>query len=274
MNVDVAAFNTLEAGPWDQSRADTSRHIGYLKNFVHPDIAVGLNFLDVSSGANIRVRGLAEDVTEDAMTIHLQSWSETSLYGAGCITLRADSDDPDFHIGQFQASGVKPKASAQIQFERVFSSPPQVVVWLNILDMEKGKNWRVNATATDITAKGFTVNLETWDDTILYNASASWIAYPSDKEGVASGTYSTYDSRSSGDNPPLNSGRVNFPPGRFARTPKVLVALNNLDFDARHNLRIKLGADSVSPDGFDWHIDSWDDTIMYAGGVSWLALDY
>jgi len=137
--------------------------------------------------------------------------------------------------------------------------------------MAQDKNWRVTATATDVTATGFTMHLDTWWDTVLYVATAAWIAYPSDKAGVASGSYSTQDVRP-WDKPQLtNSGRINFPAGTFTGNPNVLIAFNSLDIDHSRNLRLKLSADSVSKDGMNWNIDSWYDTILYLAGASYIA---
>ena len=163
------------------------------------------------------------------------------------------------------------KTSRQITFERAYLSPPKVIVWLNSLDLASGKGWRVSATATDVTPTGFTLHIDSWSDTVIYSAAAAWIAYPSDKAGVVSGSYSTSDVRP-WDKPQLyNSGRADFPRGAFQRTPTVLFALNELDIDPGHNLRLRLAVSSVSKDGLDWHVDSWWDTILYSASASFIA---
>ena len=51
--------------------------------------------------------------------------------------------------------------------------------------------WRVRASATDISSTGFTLHIDSLDETQLFGAGASWIAYPAGKVGVVSGTCRT-----------------------------------------------------------------------------------
>ena len=280
MDLDIASFNTMEVRPWDQPAKDAVMQKDFPIPFLSPPkLAVGLNWLDVGNGANIRVTAFADDITTSSMNIHINTWADTTLYSAGCTWFPSGTatNDPDFQVGQFSTTedhpwqNPQPKTSHRIEFENPYPCPPKVIVWLNELDMAQGKNWRVWATATGVTATGFTLHLDSWADTLIYSATAAWIAYPSDKAGVVSGSYGTGDVRPP-DKPQLaNSGRVDFPCGAFQQAPTVLIAFNEMDINAGHNLRLKLSADSVSKDGFNWHIDSWADTILYDGGASYIA---
>ncbi len=275
--VNLQSFNTTEVRAWNRpAKEAVKRKLFPIPCNSSPTLlAVGLNCLDIKYSANIRVKAFTDNTTTLGTNVHINTWADTTLYSAGCTWFPSGSavNDPDFQVGQFCTTEDHPwrkrqlKTSRSIVFERAYASPPKVVVWLNQLDMVLGKNWRVAATATDVTATGFTLHLDTWADTRLYFAAAAWIAYPSNKAGVFSGSYST------GDVPPqlAHRGRVNFPRGGFRRAPTVLVALNSLDIDARYNLRVRLGADSVSKDGLNWHIDSWADTILYSAGASYIA---
>ncbi|KAK3944177.1 hypothetical protein QBC46DRAFT_375581 [Diplogelasinospora grovesii] len=282
--MDIASFNTMEIRPWDQPTKEAMKRQTYPAPYnTPPKFAVGLNWLDIDHATNIRVKAYADNITKTAADMHIDTWADTTLYSAGCTWMRIAADDPDFQTGQFSTQDDHPwqnpqmKTSRAIKFDRPFAAggaaaPPKVVIWLNVLDMQAGKNWRINATATDVTATGFTIHLDTWADTVLYVASAAWIAYPAGKPGVTSGTYNTQDVRP-WDKPQLaNSGRVNFPAGVFQGTPKaVLLAFNSMDIDQGKNLRLRLSADSVSKDGFNWHADSWYDTILYSAGASYIA---
>ena len=66
--------------------------------------------------------------------------------------------------------------SFTIKFKTHFSSPPKVIVGLNALDVNHKYNTRVSATANEVTAKQFRLNIKTWADTVLHWASAHWIA--------------------------------------------------------------------------------------------------
>jgi hypothetical protein len=141
-----------------------------------------------------------------------------------------------------------------------------------MLDMSKDYNWRVIATADDISSKGFTINIETWADSILYAATVHWIAYPSDKAGVTSGTYKVTDNGPWNQPALENLGRVNFPAKTFKSPPVVLTALNRLDIDHSYDLRVKLGATGISAKGMDWRIEGWYDTFLFDAGASYIAL--
>lgn len=158
----------------------------------------------------------------------------------------------------------------QITFARPYTAAPKVVIWLKDLDMAKGKNKRVAAFATNITPTGFTININTWGDSILYSGAASWIAYPSNKAGVTSGTYNTLDVHPSDRPQQYTEGKVDFPRGMFSTLPNLLVAFNGFDFAGNANLRANLGA-GFSKDGMTWSLKTRDDSTMYSAGASYIA---
>lgn len=275
--LDIASFNTLEIRPWDKPAQAATKRQEFAKPFSSPpSLAVGLNWLDLERTGNVRVKAFPDRVTNTSADMHIDTWADTILWSGGCTWFA--SGDPEFQVGQFSTVDDHPwdkpipQTSRRIKFDRSYGAAPSIVVWLNQLDMEIGRNWRVKAYATDIDAHGFTIHIDTWADSILWSASASWIAYPAGKPGVASGRYSTEDMRPWNQPQLFNAGRADFPEGAFEGPPKVLIALNSLDMDQAHNLRVKLSADSVSKNGMNWHIDAWADTVLYMAGASYIAL--
>ncbi|KAK3369907.1 hypothetical protein B0H63DRAFT_497148 [Podospora didyma] len=243
-----------------------------------PSLAVGINYLDFGNDKNPRLTVYADKTTTTSTDIRVDTWSDTHFYAAGATWFRHAANDPDYQSGSWSTEDDHPWSSPQettskrITFSRPFASaPPKVVVWLNKIDILGSKNYRVKAFATDISTTAFTLHLDTWSDTTLYRAAASWIAYPASKQGVASGSISTDDIRPS--QPPVaaNSARLNFASGTFTAAPKVLIALNTIDVGQSQNLRLKTSADGVSKDGFTWHIDGWSNTVVYRGGASYIA---
>ncbi|TKA68258.1 hypothetical protein B0A49_08020 [Cryomyces minteri] len=109
---------------------------------------------------------------------------------------------------------------------------------------------------------------------VLNGAAMCWIAFPRNKACVASGSFSTSDVRSWSNPRPKNSARVAFPKGAFTKPPTVLVALNSLDMAGNSDLRIKASVDEVTSEGFRWHLDTWDDSTLYAAEASWIALGF
>ena len=66
--------------------------------------------------------------------------------------------------------------SFTIKFKTDFTGPPKVIVGLDALDVNHHFNTRVTATANEVTAKQFRLNIKAWADTILYWANVHWIA--------------------------------------------------------------------------------------------------
>lgn len=152
-----------------------------------------------------------------------------------------------------------------------YSEPPNVMVWLSALDIDKSRNYRVRALARNVTATGFDLDIESWLDTILYSATASWVAYPKNSDGAVSGRVSTLDVRSWFPAVPENSKEVAFPAKFFDKVPKLFVGISEIDMDSSANLRVKTYADSVTKDGFVWHGDTWLDSQLYAVSADWIA---
>jgi len=67
-------------------------------------------------------------------------------------------------------------ANFPITFAEKFSNPPNVVVAINMLDVSNGANTRVTVSAQNVTATGFTLQVSTWADTVLYSVSGMWYA--------------------------------------------------------------------------------------------------
>jgi hypothetical protein len=63
-----------------------------------------------------------------------------------------------------------------VVFERPFSAPPVVQLGVVGLDASKDHNLRLRVRAEDITPSGFTLVVETWLHSQLWNVDVSWLA--------------------------------------------------------------------------------------------------
>lgn len=95
----------------------------------------------------------------------------------------------------------------------------------------------------------------------------SWVAYPSDRPRVASGTQ---DTRSSVQPQVYNSAFEPFETV-FDHPPKVFLAINALEMDHERDMTLEVSAENVSAVGMSWHLDVWSDSILYSAGASYLA---
>ncbi|KAJ9624976.1 hypothetical protein H2203_004927 [Taxawa tesnikishii (nom. ined.)] len=260
-----------------------------------PNLAAGFKSLDLSCEAAVRANLVVDNISTESFKITLETWGTSTLYSASATWIEHRARARECFFGQFDtqdlpkaaqkaASGAsKPAAkpppqenSKQIKFPRALDRDAEVVCWLNRIDMASGedRNYRVHAYATHVTSEGFTAHIDTWSDTMLNGAAMCWIAFPKDKQLVASGSFSTGDVRSWSNPKPKNSARVSFKQGKFAKPPTVLVALNMLDMAGNSDLRVKVDADEVTEEGFRWHLDTWEDSTLYAAGASWVALGF
>lgn len=273
-----ANFNTQEVRLWNNPQLLNSKD----KPLPARDLKfpMGLTWLDIDRKANIRIKGYTDNVQPTTVKVHLDSWADTTLYSAGCTWMDIAANDRDFQCGSFATTDDHPwnqpqaTTSRRINFTQPYAQPPQVVVWLNQLDMDKGHNWRVKAYASDINATGFTIHIDTWADTILYSATTSWIAHPSNRTNIASGSYNVTDVRP-WNTPQLNNSKAITFSKQFERTPKVYSAINVMDIGNTGNLRLKMSQTDITNRGMTWHLDSWADTVLYQVGASYIAVqDY
>lgn len=275
----IGTFHTKELRSWKQVRAKTSKVVSFTHAYsTIPSLLLGLTAVDVGNGANVRVKSYTSKIQLDRFEVNLDSWEETTLYGAGCAWLEIEADDKDFQFGSYHTIEDHPWTRPQIHntrkitFKRAFATAPHVVVWLSCIDLSSGKNWRIKTFATDVSAKGFTIHIDTWADSVLYTAVASWLAYPVDRAGVTSGSFTTLDIRSWAQPQLYNSGHEAFKSGVFEKPPKMFLALNSLDMGRGRNMRLSVKADNVSATGMTWHLDSWEDSVLYSAGASYIAL--
>lgn len=274
----IGKFHTNELRSWKQVRHKTSKGVSFADKYsAPPSLVIGLTAIDVGHHANARVKSYTSGIQPDRFEIHLDSWEDTKLYGAGCAWLEFEAES-DFQFGSYNTVEDHPWTRPQIHntrkitFARAYSTTPKVVVWLSCIDLSSGKNWRVKTFATDVSPVGFTIHIDTWADSILYTAVASWVAYSAGKEGVASGSFTTLDTRSWNKPQMYNSGHEGFQNGVFEKPPRMFLAINSLDIDHGQNLRLGVTADHVSAGGMTWHLNAWEDTILYSAGASYIAL--
>jgi hypothetical protein len=84
---------------------------------------------------------------------------------------------PEFYNRTYKGRVVVTK---DVNFDQPFKSQPQVTVCLQKIDLGDPKDPsrinRLSVYARKVTPKGFEMCFETWDDSVVYNAAASWIA--------------------------------------------------------------------------------------------------
>lgn len=270
-------FNTQEVRPWYQPQANTSKIEFYRKPYVNvPRIAHGLNYLDIDQVTKLRVRATVSNVATDKFTANLNSWADTKLYATGMTWLELGPRFDAVQSGSFDTLSVRPwnqptpDTSIHISFMSAFSQPPKAVAWLTGLDFDKSRNWRVIASATNIDTSGSTIQIGTWADTLLYSATATWLAYPTDSTDMFSGRFDTREVSPWNAPRQDTAGYVSFPSG-LTKVPRVAMALDSLDYQTTKNLRLRLSTSSVTPAGMIWHLSCWADSVQYSAGAQYFG---
>ncbi len=276
---DTGIFNTMDVRAWFFPQLVNSKPVVFKSPYsLAPAVAIGLTELDMGNNANIRIAASSADVSTTGFTVSLNAWADSVLYSAECTWLKIVAGDPDFQVGTFSTIEDHPwdkpqhNTSRRINFKRPYANPPEVIVWLNELDVDNNANCRVNAYVTNVDSEGFTVHIDSWYDTVLYSGGVTWISVPTGKPGVVSGMYSTMNVRPWDQPRADTSGQITFPAGRFSSPPLIFSALCELDVDRKSNLRVVSSVTDVSTAGFTWHLDSWHDTVLYSAGCGYIAL--
>ncbi|KAG0125886.1 hypothetical protein HOY82DRAFT_629744 [Tuber indicum] len=275
----TGSWNTQDVRQWDKPQMATSKVITFKKPFVAPPrLPLGFNSLDISKDANIRVVAAATDITKESFKASISTWYDSTLYSAGASWLEVSPGHLEYQNGEFSTQEdhpwdqPQPETSRRINFDRPFVTPPKVIIFLKQIDMDRTQNCRLRTWASGIDATGFTIHIDTRDGSILYSAIAGWIAYPEDRRYVFSCKVNTQDLRPSNKPQLKNSKRIDFGGLKFWKPPNIFMAICELDFNRRANLRIKVEAKDVTESGLTWHMDSWGDSIFYAASASILAV--
>ena len=241
-----------------------------------PHIPHGFRALDIDKNANIRAKSTIKLLTKHWAESYITTWGDTTLHSGIDTVFALAPNNPDFLTGErmrnLLVDPTDPPA-VRVNFERPFTTPPKVVVFLNYVDLDKNHNWRIITTAVDIDENGFMLNIDTWADTILYAAQACWIAYPAERKHIFSTAVNTMDVRPWYLPQLQQSGKIKFDTVEFWKDPSVFIALNSFDISIRANLRVDVHVDNVSKTGLVWHIDSWSDTVLYSAGASIIAFN-
>jgi len=91
---------------------------------------------------------------------------------SGRITMHSDESEWRLHEGEGNRS-----ADKIVHFQAPFQSPPQVIVGLTMVDIERNRNARLAVEVTDVQTGSCQVEFKTWLDTLVWGAEASWIAF-------------------------------------------------------------------------------------------------
>ncbi|KAK6532468.1 hypothetical protein TWF281_006657 [Arthrobotrys megalospora] len=185
-------------------------------------------------------------------------------------------DDPDIQCGMIDwadrgkgTSTVSATDLPDVFFERSYSMPPDILMFLNTFVFKPNVPRRIKAITQGIGQQGFLPRIVTGVNPIL-DATVAWIAIPKDSMRFDCGTFEVSSKTSP-------AGTVHFTKWKFPKKqpPKVFIGLTGFDRDYNRPFRYSAAITGVSHEGFSWAVRNWDDTaVAYAWNmvVSWVAI--
>lgn len=221
-----------------------------------PEVVLGLRELNADGGNTLRIQTWAEKIQADKFCINLHTWMESIIYTSECTWLAVATDDRNFQCGQFSTKELwdwyapQSETSRRIEFRHAYASKPQVIIWICGIDMSNQNHWRLRTHATDITATGFTIRVDTWADTVLYSGEVCWFAFPTGIEGLCVGSYSTMEAVSFPQ--PDGNGQVSFKKtvrfgkNKFSTVPRILLGINMFDIPCENDFRVRASVESAT----------------------------
>lgn len=176
-------FPTTDDHPPDQPKQKTSRRITFQQRYTSPPkVVVWFDELDIEKSANCRVKTYADSISADGFTIHIESWADSVTHSAAACWLAYPADRTDMCSGTYTTQDVRPpsdprpQTEGNVSFPITFSKPPRLFLALNLIDVDHNYNMRIHLSATNVTNTGMKWHNDSWADTRLHEAGASYIA--------------------------------------------------------------------------------------------------
>ena len=167
---------------------------------------------------------------------------------------------------QWRQVGKGAKNSEVVSVSQV--ATPQVAIGLTMLDIyHDASKIRTVAYVDNIGSNQFTIHIDTWADTTLYNAAVSWLALAADDPYFQIGVFDSQNVRS-WEKPGNVIHRVNFP-RMFESQPKVVVGIK--EFDIGNNWQLRVYATDIDIKGFTIHAITWGSAILPSVQATWIA---
>ncbi|KAG9034559.1 hypothetical protein FS837_002168 [Tulasnella sp. UAMH 9824] len=179
-NLDILSgqFSTAEDHSWNEPKVKTSRRINFERSFITPPkVVVFLNSFDTGSGSSTRVTTYASGIDAKGFTIHIDTWSDTTLYSASAGWIAYPEDKDYIFSGAANTTEVRPWQTPQAKTRASFLKKPTIFVALNSIDISTQTKLRVLAYVDNVTTDGLTWHIDSWADTKLWSAGISYIAF-------------------------------------------------------------------------------------------------
>jgi hypothetical protein len=180
---------------WTNPSAPAAVRIDFERPFqTPPKVAVFLNCVELGKSRNWNVQASASDIDEDGFILHVGTDPIDSIFYAARVGWIAYPEDrTNIFSTSISTSDVRPvdKPELQTRHEISFDSSefrvkpafnkflraPSVFIALNSFNIDCHSNLRINAYVDNVTTSGLVWHIDTWDDSTVYSAGATIIAF-------------------------------------------------------------------------------------------------
>ncbi|EGX52476.1 hypothetical protein AOL_s00043g265 [Orbilia oligospora ATCC 24927] len=224
----------------------------------------------------------AVPLAANQLEVTAKSNSEMAMRSIKIGMLDIADDDPDLQSGviDWLTRGTGPSSVVgtelpDVFFERPYSIPPDILMFLHAFAFRPNAPRRVRASTIGIGQQGFHPKMATGTNPLV-DAKATWIAVPKDSMRFDCGTFEVTSKSGPAASMPTFTGTVQFTKWKFPKKqpPKVFIGLTGFDRDVSRPFRYSVAVTGVSHKGFSWAVRNWDETLMsYTWGavISWIA---
>ncbi|KAH9943649.1 hypothetical protein B0H21DRAFT_484596 [Amylocystis lapponica] len=241
---------------------------------------IGFTSIHEEDDRNVRIKGFIESESESKVCVCSDTCGTTLLKSSATSWLEVPADDRDFQTGICKYPGsIGLGTPSTIAFPKAFSSTPTVIAWLTSFDVGTSASgrgvWRMKVSTSTVTTTNFTVTLDGLKpDSTIVNAEIVWVAIPSDRSNLASGTCTTADDGVNEMQPGHFTGAVTFATP-LKSTPTVFFALNWFEVqntDGKFDLDLAVPEFAVTPLGLVWTAIGGNESQLLAAGFSFIAV--
>ncbi|KIJ19212.1 hypothetical protein PAXINDRAFT_153713 [Paxillus involutus ATCC 200175] len=190
-------------------------------------------------------------------------------------------------VSQFDTQTVRngdvrqPDTSTQVNFPgRPFVAPPHLPHGIRQLDVGNNINIRVKTAIENITQTSGIYHITSWADTTFHGGIVDSLNLaPTNLEFLTGEHLRIFTSVNMLEVRPLSnpqlqqSKSIGFGDVEFWKKPNIFVALNSFDIGCGANFRLKAYIDNVVQKELTWHIDAWDNTVLYSASATIIAVN-
>ena len=149
-----------------------------------PKVVVFFNCIHLGRSHNWRLKTTATDIDVDGFTLHIGTFLDTMLYAARVGWIAYPEDRKHIFSTNISTADIRPVDQPQQLHSKEISvnsaeflKTPSVFIALNYLDIDCKANLRISAYVDDVSTTSLVWYIDSWDDTVLYSAGASIIAF-------------------------------------------------------------------------------------------------